>query len=149
MLLEAASNAWTVCPKSPATINSAPITPPDALWLRVLRSPHARATFKINDLDAFLADNTDIETILTAADVPGENSFGIYPDLKDQPVFADGLVRYRGEAVLAVVGTKEAVDSSTSPLCRSIGRPKPRSAGFRPRYTKAQHPFTRIRPITS
>ena len=77
----------------------------------MLRSPHARATFKINDLDAFLADNTDIETILTAADVPGENSFGIYPDLKDQPVFADGLVRYRGEAVLAVVGTKEAVDS--------------------------------------
>ena len=85
--------------------------PLDALWLRVLRSPHARATFKINDLDAFLADNTDIETILTATDVPGENSFGIYPDLKDQPVFADGLVRYRGEAVLAVVGTKEAVDS--------------------------------------
>ena len=41
--------------------------------------------------------------MLTAADVPF-NGFGIYPDIKDQPVLADGQVRYRGEAVLALVG---------------------------------------------
>lgn len=84
--------------------------PADALWLRVFRSPHARATFTLGDLDAFVATHAGIETVLTAADVPGENSFGIYPDLKDQPVFAEGHVRYRGESVLAVVGTREAVD---------------------------------------
>ena len=85
--------------------------PTDALWLRVIRSPYARATFKINDIEAFISSNPGVETILTATDVPGENSFGIYPDLKDQPVFADGSVRYRGEAVLAVVGTKVAVNA--------------------------------------
>ncbi len=49
--------------------------------------------------------------MLTARDVPGHNSFGVYPDLKDQPVFAEGVVRYRGEAVAAIVGEKAAVDA--------------------------------------
>jgi CO/xanthine dehydrogenase Mo-binding subunit len=31
------------------------------------------------------------------------------PNLKDQPVFADGLVRHRGEAVLGLLGTREAI----------------------------------------
>jgi aldehyde oxidoreductase len=84
--------------------------PADALWLRLYRSPHARATFQVGNLDAFAACLDGIETILSARDVPGENSFGVYPHLKDQPVFADGHVRYRGEAVLAIVGTREAVD---------------------------------------
>ncbi|MFX6702258.1 hypothetical protein ABTH29_20380, partial [Acinetobacter baumannii] len=30
--------------------------------------------------------------------------------IKDQPVLAPGFVRYRGEAVLALVGTREAVE---------------------------------------
>jgi aldehyde oxidoreductase len=84
--------------------------PADALWLRLYRSPHARATFEVGDLGAFAAGSDGIETILSAREVPGENSFGVYPHLKDQPVFADGHVRYRGEAVLAIVGTREAVD---------------------------------------
>ena len=46
--------------------------------------------------------------MLTAADVPF-NGYGIYPDIKDQPVLADGLVRYRGEAVLALVGARADV----------------------------------------
>src|SRR3546814_11811015 len=36
-------------------------------------------------------------------------SFGVYPHIKDQPVLADGVVRYRGEAVLALVGTRHAI----------------------------------------
>ena len=84
--------------------------PADALWLRLYRSPHARATFEVGDLNAFAAGSDGIETILSARDVPGENSFGVYPHLKDQPVFADGHVRYRGEAVLAIIGTRVAVD---------------------------------------
>ena len=32
------------------------------------------------------------------------NAFAIFPDLRDQPVLADGVARFRGEAVLALVG---------------------------------------------
>ncbi|MFL5115782.1 MAG: molybdopterin-dependent oxidoreductase [Microvirga sp.] len=84
--------------------------PAEALWLRVVRSPHARAAFALGDLEACRARHPGLEAIVTAADVPGENAFGIFPDTKDQPVFADGEVRFRGEAVLGLVGTREALD---------------------------------------
>jgi len=84
--------------------------PAEALWLRVVRSPHARAAFALGDLEAFRAGHPGLEAILTAADVPGENAFGIFPDTKDQPVFANGEVRFRGEAVLGLVGTRDVLD---------------------------------------
>jgi CO/xanthine dehydrogenase Mo-binding subunit/aerobic-type carbon monoxide dehydrogenase small subunit (CoxS/CutS family) len=89
----------------------ADFAPEGALWLRAIRSPHARAHFTLGDLAAFKAGHPGIEAVLTAADVPGANSFGIFPHLKDQPVFAPGFVRYRGECVLALVGTREAVEA--------------------------------------
>ena len=61
--------------------------PADALWLRVVRSPHARARFTLGDLDAVAPRGWP--RVLTARDVPF-NGFGIYPDIKDQPVLADG-----------------------------------------------------------
>ncbi|CAN5703417.1 molybdopterin-dependent oxidoreductase [soil metagenome] len=79
--------------------------PADALWIRVVRSPHARARFTVGDLAPLRAR---LVAVLTAADVPF-NGYGIYPDIKDQPVLADGLVRYRGEAVLALVGARADV----------------------------------------
>ena len=85
--------------------------PADALWLRAVRSPHARARFELGDLAPLYAAWPGLRRVLTAADVPGENSYGIYPDLKDQPVLASGAVRYRGEAVLALVGDRETVES--------------------------------------
>ena len=84
--------------------------PPDALWLRVVRSPHARATFTLGDLEAARVA-LGLEAILTHRDVPGLNGFGIMPNLKDQPVLADGEVRFRGEAVLALVGTRRVVEA--------------------------------------
>ena len=72
--------------------------------MRVVRSPHARARFTLGDLDAVKARTPGLVAILTAKDVPGENAFGIFPKMKDQPVLAPGLVRFRGEAVLALVG---------------------------------------------
>ena len=75
-----------------------------ALTLRVVRSPHARATFELGDLAAFVAAHPGLVRVLTAADVPGANVFGIYETGKDQPVLADGAVRYSGEAVVALVG---------------------------------------------
>ena len=85
--------------------------PADSLWLRVLRSPHARARYEIGDLDAIRASHPGIVAILTTNDIPGTNRFGIYPDLKDQPVLAEGVVRYRGDAVLALVGEKTAIET--------------------------------------
>ncbi len=83
--------------------------PEDALWLRVIRSPQARARFTLGDLDAVVAATPGLERILTAADIPGNKHFGVYPHIKDQPVLADGQVRYRGEAVLALVGARRAI----------------------------------------
>ncbi|MBX9875617.1 MAG: molybdopterin-dependent oxidoreductase, partial [Beijerinckiaceae bacterium] len=85
--------------------------PDDALWLRAIRCPHPRARFTLGDLEAFVAARPGLVRVFTAQDVPGENSFGIYPHLKDQPVFSTGETRYRGECVLAVVGEKEAVEA--------------------------------------
>ncbi|MCC8430512.1 molybdopterin-dependent oxidoreductase [Reyranella aquatilis] len=79
--------------------------PRDALWVRVVRSPYARARFELGDLAPL---RRRLAAVLTAADVPF-NGYGIYPDVKDQPVLADGLVRYRGEAVVALVGERAEV----------------------------------------
>ncbi len=83
--------------------------PEDALWLRAVRSPFWRATFSLGDFEPLKAKYPGLVDILTADDVPGLNGFGIYPDVKDQPVFADGFVRYRGEAVIALVGDAETI----------------------------------------
>ena len=79
--------------------------PADALWIRVVRSPHARARFELGDLASL---RRRLAAVLTASDVPF-NGFGIYPEIKDQPVLADGIVRYRGEAMVALVGDRESV----------------------------------------
>jgi aldehyde oxidoreductase len=93
-----------------AELFGADAAPADALWMRVVRSPHARARFILGELEAVKALMPGLEAILSHADVPGENSFGIFPHLKDQPVLAPGHVRYRGEAVLALVGSRAAVE---------------------------------------
>jgi aldehyde oxidoreductase len=77
--------------------------PADALLLRAVRSPHARARFTLGDLAPLHAKYPGLTRVFTAADVP-VNAFGIYPDIKDQPVLAERAVRFRGEAVVALVG---------------------------------------------
>jgi CO/xanthine dehydrogenase Mo-binding subunit/aerobic-type carbon monoxide dehydrogenase small subunit (CoxS/CutS family) len=104
--------------------------PPDALWLKAVRSPHAHARFSIGDLTPFLHRNPGIVRVFTARDVPGENSFGIYPDLKDQPVFAEDFVLHRGEAVLALVGSREAVDSVVAADLPIVWEPLPALHGI-------------------
>ncbi|WP_119460012.1 molybdopterin cofactor-binding domain-containing protein [Rhodospirillaceae bacterium SYSU D60014] len=84
--------------------------PADALWLRAVRSPHGRARFRVGDLEALRRAWPGLAAVLTAAEVP-VNGFGIYPDIKDQPALADGIVRYRGEAVLALVGDAETIET--------------------------------------
>jgi aldehyde oxidoreductase len=83
--------------------------PPDAVFVRAIRSPHHRAGFSFGDLDAFMAANPGIIRILTAADIPGRNIFGVIPPFADQPVFATGETRFRGEAVAAIVGERSVI----------------------------------------
>ncbi len=82
--------------------------PPGALWLRTIRSPHAKARFMLGDFEPVRAKHPGLVDVITARDVP-RNSFGIFPDVKDQPVLAEARVRFRGEAVLCLVGKRRAV----------------------------------------
>ncbi|HTT10898.1 MAG TPA: molybdopterin cofactor-binding domain-containing protein [Burkholderiaceae bacterium] len=96
----------------------ADIAPAETLWLRVVRSPHSAARFEFGDLAAFVAAHPGIAGYLTAADIPF-NRFAIFPDLRDQPALAEGRTRFRGEAVLVLAGTREAVaalDESEVPI---------------------------------
>ena len=69
------------------------------LWAHILRAPHASATIVAIDLaEAWKVPG--VRTILTQDDVPGRKTFGL--EHPDQPVFADGVVRYFGEAIAAV-----------------------------------------------
>jgi CO/xanthine dehydrogenase Mo-binding subunit/aerobic-type carbon monoxide dehydrogenase small subunit (CoxS/CutS family) len=90
-------------------IFGADAAPEDALWLRAVRSPHARARFALGDLAALFEKYPGLVDVLTARDVPGSNVFGIYPTGKDQPVLAAGEARYRGEAIVALVGDHRTI----------------------------------------
>ena len=83
--------------------------PADALWARAVRSPHANATFTLGDFQPLYDKWPGLERVLTAADVPGLNGYGVYPDVKDQPAFADGQVRFKGENVVALIGDYDSV----------------------------------------
>lgn len=85
----------------------------DALSVRAVRSPHARARFEIGDLAPLRARHPGLVDLITAADVPGQNRYGIYPSGKDQPALAAGVVRHRGEAVLGLVGDEHTLAAIT------------------------------------
>ena len=68
----------------------------DMLWGATLRSPHPYARIKSIDVGPALK-TAGVHAVLTAADVPGENRYGL--KYADQPVLAEDVVRYKGEAV--------------------------------------------------
>jgi aldehyde oxidoreductase len=84
--------------------------PADALWLRVVRSKHARAKFALGDFAPLYANYPGLARVLSARDVPS-NGFGIYPTIKDQPVLAIDEVRFPGEAIVALVGDRVTVEA--------------------------------------
>ena len=95
------------------------VAPPGTLEIRLVRSPHPRAAFTFGDLEGWQAAHPGIEAVLSAADIPGENRFGVIPAFADQPAFAETETRFRGEAVAAIVGTPDAVrdfDPETFPI---------------------------------
>src|SRR3981081_680203 len=84
--------------------------PADAFLLRVIRSRYHRARFTFGDFRSYLEAHPGIHAVFTAKDIPGKNCFGVIPRFADQPVFAEGETRFRGEAVAAVVGEEQAVE---------------------------------------
>ena len=94
------------------------VAPTGCLEVLVIRSPFARAAFEIGDLEGF-AQAAGLDAILTAADVKGQNAYGVIPGFEDQPVFAEQEIRFRGEAVAALVGAREvlsAIDPELLPI---------------------------------
>ncbi len=94
-----------------AEIFGADERPVDALSVAVVRSPHWHAEFEIGDTDAFVAAHPGVVAVFTAADIPGENRFGVIPPFADQPALAEGRARFRGEAVALVAGERAAMDA--------------------------------------
>ncbi|MGI9378216.1 MAG: molybdopterin-dependent oxidoreductase, partial [Methyloligellaceae bacterium] len=78
--------------------------PSDALVVKVIRSPHHHTRFTFGDIEEFVNNNSGIVRVFTAADIPGDNIFGVIPPFSDQPVFAEDFCRFKGEAVAMVVG---------------------------------------------
>jgi CO/xanthine dehydrogenase Mo-binding subunit/aerobic-type carbon monoxide dehydrogenase small subunit (CoxS/CutS family) len=79
------------------------------LALRAVRSPHPHAGFTLGDFAPVFAAYPGLVRVLTAADIPGRNLYGIYPTGKDQPVLAERHARHRGEAVCALVGDPDTI----------------------------------------
>jgi xanthine dehydrogenase D subunit len=71
----------------------------NAVWGATLRSPHPYARIVSIDTAPALAI-PGVHAVLTAVDVPGKLTYGLVT--ADQPVLADGVVRYVGEPVAIV-----------------------------------------------
>src|ERR1700729_2290599 len=69
------------------------------IWGVTLRSPHPYARIRSIAIGEALA-TSGVSAVLTHDDVPGHNISGL--EVADQPVLADGVVRYRGEPVALV-----------------------------------------------
>jgi len=82
--------------------------PDDALAVLVIRSPHHQARFSFGDLEAFVAAHPGVVAVYTAADIPGQNRFGVIPAFADQPALADGVAKFRGEAVALIACERSA-----------------------------------------
>jgi len=91
------------------------VAPENALTLRLIRSPFARAGFQLGELETYIAAHPGIYFVQTAADVPGAKLFGVIPGFIDQPVFAEGETRFRGEAIAAVIGEPDAINTLSLP----------------------------------
>ena len=90
--------------------------PEGALVVKAVRSPHHHARFAFGDLARWRPEGC--AGVWTAADVPGVNRFGVIPPFADQPMLAEGIARFRGEAValIALVDGFEDTDLSDFPV---------------------------------
>lgn len=98
------------------------LTFPDALHGRALRSAHPHALVRRISTERARA-LPGVACVLTAADVPGLNAFGIL--IQDQPVLAAGKVRMTGDAVALVAAESEVVAEQALSLIEVEYEPLP------------------------
>ena len=106
-----------------AAVYVADIHRPNMLHGKAVRSPHAHALVKAIDATAALA-LPGVVAVLTAADIPGINITGART-VKDQPVLAEGRVRFAGEAVAVVAAESEEIAARGAKLVRVEYEPLP------------------------
>jgi CO/xanthine dehydrogenase Mo-binding subunit/aerobic-type carbon monoxide dehydrogenase small subunit (CoxS/CutS family) len=85
--------------------------PPDALYIRAVRSPHHRARFRLGDIDRYVGDTPGVRRVFTARDVPALNLHGVATPYADQPVLPVDETRHFFEAVALVAGEAQAMRS--------------------------------------
>ncbi len=91
------------------------------LYAKVLRSEQAHAS--VEKIDVSKARQVaGVVAVLTAADVPGRNAFGVV--IADQPVFAEHKVLWVGEALAAVYAESEVIAERALDLIEVTVRPQ-------------------------
>lgn len=96
--------------------------PPGTLHGALLRSPHPHALIRAIDVTAARA-LPGVHAVVTAADTPQGLRVGIR--LKDQPILADGRVRYVGEPIAAVAADDAATAQAALAAIRITYEPLP------------------------
>jgi len=96
--------------------------PDGALWVLPLRAPYPHA--RLTGVDASAARAVEgVVAVLTAADVPGVNRFGLV--VADQPVLCDEVVRYAGDVVAVVAAESRAAARAARDLVAVSFEPLP------------------------
>jgi xanthine dehydrogenase D subunit len=124
------------------------------LWGATLRSPYPSARIKSISIGEALA-TSGVHAVLTHDDVPGTNRCGL--ERADQPVLAEGVVRYQGEPVALVAADHpeiaaqaakkirvdyEPLEAVTDPVAALLpGAPHVHPAGNLVRYLKLRKGF--------
>ncbi len=91
--------------------------PEGALAVRAIRSPHAAARFRLDEVRPW-AEARGL-MLFTAADLGGVNRFSVIPPFADQPALVEGEARFRGEAVALLAGEPAAmadIDPAEAPV---------------------------------
>ncbi|MHA1152069.1 MAG: xanthine dehydrogenase molybdopterin binding subunit, partial [Alphaproteobacteria bacterium] len=90
-------------------------TPEGTLSVQVAMSERAHARIEGMDLSA-VASAPGVVCVVRAADIPGTND--ISPAMGDDPLFADGLVEYAGQALFAVAAESLEAARAAARLAR-------------------------------
>jgi xanthine dehydrogenase large subunit len=85
-------------------------------------SPIAHGRLLGVDLDR-IRNLPGVVAVLTAADIPAENNCG--PLLHDDPILADGELRYVGQPVFAVIATDRELARRAAALAKQVIRAEP------------------------
>ncbi len=94
---------------------------PNAVHGKIVRSPHAAAVIKGIDASKAAAHHGVI-AVLTARDIPGEKLVGART-VRDQPVFAEHVINFAGEAVALVLAETAEIAAEAAALVQVVYEP--------------------------